>query len=121
MGWEGVGTRHASGLGICWALRFNPCVVIIRSDSGTVHALIPTAIDVLALCCKHVCNMSPYQLVDGSVAALSKMSGLQRSLQSVPGTMHELAETTTHLVESVVGSASRGIRAKAPNVQYGHN
>lgn len=37
--WEGVGTRHSTALGLCWAMRFFPAVVLVRSDSGQMHGL----------------------------------------------------------------------------------
>jgi hypothetical protein len=38
--WEGVGTRHLAAMAACWALRRHPSVVIVRSDSGSVHILL---------------------------------------------------------------------------------
>merc|ERR1719413_161276 len=38
--WEGVGTRHLAALAACWCLRNFPAVVMVRSDSGSVHALL---------------------------------------------------------------------------------
>lgn len=37
--WDNVGTRHLAGLAACFAFRVEPSIVIVRSDSGKVHAL----------------------------------------------------------------------------------
>lgn len=47
--WEGVGMRHTTALQLCCALRGHLAVVAVRSDSGSVHVLIPgkEAVEVL--------------------------------------------------------------------------
>merc|ERR1711972_513556 len=38
--WEGVGTRHLAAMAACWCLRTFPAIVMVRSDSGSIHALL---------------------------------------------------------------------------------
>jgi len=49
--WERVGTRHLAGLSACWALRRHIAVVMVRSESGKVHLLIPTSHRSVSLMC----------------------------------------------------------------------
>lgn len=37
--WDNVGTRHLAALAACWAFRFSPSIVMVRSDSGKIHVL----------------------------------------------------------------------------------
>jgi len=37
--WDNVGTRHLAALAACWAFRFGPSIVMVRSDSGKIHVL----------------------------------------------------------------------------------
>jgi len=37
--WDNVGTRHLAALAACWAFRFSPSIVMVRSDGGKVHVL----------------------------------------------------------------------------------
>lgn len=49
--WDGVGTRHTTALGVMWALRVYPAVVLVRSDGGDVHGLFFNNGHVVALHC----------------------------------------------------------------------
>lgn len=40
--WDRVGTRHQAALQIAYRLRTTPSAVIVRSDSNTVHSLVPS-------------------------------------------------------------------------------
>jgi hypothetical protein len=50
--WDGVGSRHTMALALAWALRFGTSLVVVRSESGKVHALLPSETHVLALRCE---------------------------------------------------------------------
>lgn len=52
--WDGVGTRHTTALGLCWALRFFPAVILVKSDGGQVHGLHFNQGKVIALECVRV-------------------------------------------------------------------
>lgn len=39
--WERVGMRHTTALQTCWALRGQAAVVMVRSETGRVHVLLP--------------------------------------------------------------------------------
>merc|ERR1712032_168889 len=41
MSWDGVGTRHLAALAISWSLKDDLFLVLVRSDSGSIHALCP--------------------------------------------------------------------------------
>jgi len=49
--WDGVGTRHMTALGLCWALRFYPSIILVRSDGGQVHGLSFSNGEIVALSC----------------------------------------------------------------------
>jgi len=49
--WDAVGMRHTTALGVCWALRLFPAVVLVRSDGGTLHGLYFSRGQVVALRC----------------------------------------------------------------------
>uniref|UniRef100_A0A7S4PWQ4 DAC domain-containing protein n=1 Tax=Alexandrium monilatum TaxID=311494 RepID=A0A7S4PWQ4_9DINO len=44
--WDNVGTRHLAALGLCWALWDFPAAVVVRSDAGLLHVLLPQAVGV---------------------------------------------------------------------------
>merc|ERR1711972_351223 len=47
--WEGVGTRHLAAMAACWCLRNYPALVMVRSDSGSVHTLLHLGGMIIAL------------------------------------------------------------------------
>lgn len=47
--WDNVGTRHMAGLALTWVLRLYPALVIVRSDSGSIHFLYMQGIQVMCL------------------------------------------------------------------------